>query len=297
MQAAAPAPHKKTVLIAGGGVGGMQAALTASKRGHRVVLCEKTDSLGGVLLCEEHIPFKSNLSKYLKRQAARVMRAPVELHMNTPVTPDTAESFHPDAIIAAMGARPIVPSIKGITGNKVVGAEAVYYNPRIAGRKVVIIGGGLVGLELGIFLAQSGRSVAVVEMSDRTIASPPFAEEGTSDSMNGLIEFPLGYPLRQGTAIKEEIKKIAGLKIHVSVRALEVTDEGLTVDCGNGVATMEADTIIYAAGQRPLREEALRLADCAPEFCQIGDCLTPRTVYEATSLAHNTALDIGMKGW
>ena len=72
-----PAAEKKTVLVAGGGVGGMQAALTAAERGHRVILCEKSDRLGGVLLCEEKVPFKKHLGEYLAQQARRVAKAPI----------------------------------------------------------------------------------------------------------------------------------------------------------------------------------------------------------------------------
>jgi 2,4-dienoyl-CoA reductase-like NADH-dependent reductase (Old Yellow Enzyme family) len=81
-KSAIPPRSKKRVLIAGGGVGGMQAALSASRLGHEVTLCEKADRLGGVLRCEEGVPFKARLEEYLDRQALRISRAPIALRLH-----------------------------------------------------------------------------------------------------------------------------------------------------------------------------------------------------------------------
>jgi 2,4-dienoyl-CoA reductase-like NADH-dependent reductase (Old Yellow Enzyme family)/thioredoxin reductase len=271
-----PPARKKKILIAGGGIAGMQAALTASERGHEVILVEKSGSLGGALRCEEAVPFKKHLAEYLERQARFVGRAAVDVRLNTPATPELAEELRPDVIIAALGARPVVPNIKGIDGQNVCGAEDVYYNPEKAGKNVVILGGGLVGCELGIYLASLGRRVTIVEMLD---------------SLND------GGNMLQGLAIRLELKRL-GIAAHLSTKALEITGQGL-VACpadgnGSGERTLfEADTVIYAVGQRPLREEAEALRFCAPEFYQIGDCLTPKNITEATRAAYNIARDIG----
>jgi pyruvate/2-oxoglutarate dehydrogenase complex dihydrolipoamide dehydrogenase (E3) component len=270
----------------------MQAALKASQRGHQVILCEKSDRLGGALLCEERVPFKSGLSRYLKRQAARVMRSPIEVHLKTEVTPEVAKSFKPHVIIAALGSRPVIPNIKGLKGKNVVGAMEAYLRPEVVGKKVAIIGGGLVGLELGLFLAREGRNVTVTEMLDTTIASPP-PVEGVSNRMGGFTWMTLGHPLYHGIAIRLEAEQLSNLKICVSTKGVQVSDKGLVVEDANGLRTIEADTVIYAVGQQPLREEAQALAACAPEFHQIGDCVAPKTVFEATSVAYQIATDIG----
>ena len=105
--------RKKTVLVAGGGIAGMQAALTCAKNGHHVVLCEKTESLGGALKCEENVPFKRLLGEYLKRQASAVEKAGVEIRLGTVVTPELAREITPDVIISAMGAVPISTEDRG----------------------------------------------------------------------------------------------------------------------------------------------------------------------------------------
>ncbi|MBR5501825.1 MAG: FAD-dependent oxidoreductase, partial [Oscillospiraceae bacterium] len=128
--AMAPAvKEKKKVLVAGGGIAGMQAALTAAKRGHEVILCEKGDRLGGVLLCEENVPFKKFMHDYIEHQKLMISRSKIDVRLNTEVTPDYAKTLEPDAIIAAIGGRPIVPPIEGINGSNVMSCEEAYANP------------------------------------------------------------------------------------------------------------------------------------------------------------------------
>ena len=225
-----PPRKTKTVLIAGGGIGGMQAALTASERGHKVILCEKTDQLGGVLHCEKNIPFKSKLEDYLKLQERLISRSSVEVHLNTPVTSETAQTFKPDVIIAAMGSRPVKPPVPGIDGKNVFGAEEVYYHPEKVGKNVVIMGGGLVGLELGVYLAQTEHDVTVIEMLPRTCASPDDKE--TSERFSAFGGMVVGDPLVHGIAIREYLIAHPDIKMKIltSTKALEIDDAGIKVE-------------------------------------------------------------------
>ncbi|MCR5649532.1 MAG: NAD(P)/FAD-dependent oxidoreductase, partial [Oscillospiraceae bacterium] len=155
----------KKVLVAGGGIAGMQAALEAAERGHEVILCEKSEALGGALRCEKLVPFKKNLDNYIELQKRLIGKnGRIDVRLKTEVTPELAKEFAPDVILAALGARPIKPNIPGIDGPNVVGAEELYYAPEKAGKNVVILGGGLVGMELAILLSMLGRQCTVVEM-------------------------------------------------------------------------------------------------------------------------------------
>jgi len=299
---ALPQSVKKTVLIAGGGVAGMQAALTAAERGHKVILCEKSIRLGGTLRCEEKVPFKKHLAEYLDYQVRMISRAPVDIRTGTVVTPAYAKAAEADVIIAALGARPIVPNIPGIQGNNVLGAEEVYYHPEKAGNNVVIIGGGLVGVEVGIYLAGLGRKVTIIEMME---------------SLND------GGNLCHGLALNNEIKRY-GIQISTGTRVIEINDKGITggyvgntytlplsktVQLAPGTSNtfgramkdepekgskkfFAADTVIYAIGQQPLQAEADALRFCAPVFYQIGDCLAAKNIQQATSMAFAIARDI-----
>ena len=268
---AIPAAVKKKVLVIGGGVGGMQAALTCKARGHEVILCEKSDRLGGILRCEEEVYFKKNLDYYLNQQAKAIEDSDIDLRLNTEVTPEYAQEVNADVIIAAIGAQPVKPSIPDIDGTNVMSAQKAYNAMDKIGENVVIIGAGLVGVELGLHLISKGKKVKIVEMTDHI-----------SDGGNFLHILGL----------KTEIKK-QGLEIEFNTKAAEIKEDKVVCESSDGEKILKADTAVYAVGQKPLREEATSLSFCAPEFYQIGDCVTPRNITSATSEAYMIARNIG----
>ena len=272
MQHAIPSPAvKKKVLVVGGGIGGMQAALTCAERGHSVILCEKRGELGGAILCERDVPFKQRLDLYLKRQAAAVQRADIDLRLNTEVTPEYAQSLGVDVIIASTGARPVKPPIPGIDGDNVLGAEYAYTHTAETGQNVCILGAGLVGLELGISLAMLGKHIQVVEMAPEI-----------NDGGNFL----------HAIALRTELKR-RNVKVDLNTRAVKILPDGVLCSQSGEEKFFPADTVIYAVGQRPESEAALSLRFCAPEFYLIGDCVAPRNITSATGSAFQTARDIG----
>jgi 2,4-dienoyl-CoA reductase-like NADH-dependent reductase (Old Yellow Enzyme family)/thioredoxin reductase len=268
-----PTAEKKRVLVAGGGVAGMQAALTCAGRGHEVILCEKSGRLGGALRCEAHVPFKGKLDAYLDRQARRVAEAGVEIRLNTAVTPELARSLGADVVIAALGARPVRPPIPGIEGANVLSAEDAYIHPEKVGPSAVVLGAGLVGVELAIYLSMLGRTVSVVEMLG-----------GISHGGNDL----------HVKALDVEIKKY-GIAMHFNTKALSITGRGVVCASPDGERLVPADTVIYAVGQKPLFEETAALSQTAPDFYPIGDCLAPKNIMSATSMAFSVARNIGRK--
>ena len=264
--------EKKSVLVAGGGVAGMQAALTASQRGHKVILCEKTGRLGGVLHCEDNVPFKKHLADYLTRQALLISRAPIDVRLNTEVTTELAKSLRPDVIIAAMGARPIKPAIAGIDEPFVMGAVEAYANPDNIGKRAVIIGGGLVGVELGIFLGQLGHDITILEKLDRLTLQ--------AGSLHTL-------------ALTVQIRDL-GIEVHLSQDVTKISADGVYATSPDGESVFAADCVIYATGQEPLAKEADALNDCASEFYLVGDCVTPKNIMNATQTGFVAAYDIGV---
>ena len=165
-----PAPAKKKVLVAGGGPGGLYAAYTAARRGHKVILCEKEAELGGILKSEQALPFKREMYELSNTYALFARNAGVEIRTSVEVTPEYVEKEAPDALIIAVGSQPLVPPIKGLDGDNVIIVNNYYLEKEKVTDQVVVFGGGLAGCECAIHLGQEGKQVHLVEM--RTELAP-----------------------------------------------------------------------------------------------------------------------------
>ena len=263
-----PAPTAvKKVLIAGGGPGGMQCAITAAERGHEVILCEKTDMLGGALNCERGVSFKSDLYGYIKTKSLQMERAGVDVRLNSEVTHELAAEIAPDVLIIAAGAEPIVPTIRGI--ERAIIADGLPDTADIFGRKVVIVGGGLVGCETAVHLAREGCHVTVVEMGSSLCAD--------------------ANPRHRPLLIAELEKSAASL---TNTRVVEITDEGIVCETAKGTLIIPADKALIAVGRRARSTVVNALRDCAPIVEIIGDCVKPGNVTDATFRGHYAALGI-----
>ena len=268
---ACPARKSKRVLVAGGGPGGMEAALTAAKRGHSVVLCEKESALGGAVRSEKFIPFKADVARLAESKAVALKEAGVEIRLNTPVTAEYVEKEAPDALIVAIGAAPIVPKLEGIDGENVIMAEEAAEQAETLGQNVVILGGGLVGCELAIHLAQIGKTVTLVEMA------PVLAADANRVHRRVALQ-----------VIDEE-----GISVRTGLRGVRISGEGLVcADRDGNELLIPGDTVVCAVGRARLWDEAEKLLDSAPEVALVGDCLRPATIREAVYRGYHAGLDL-----
>lgn len=265
-----PLTRPRKVLIAGGGPAGMVAAVTAAKRGHDVTLCEASDSLGGAIRYAKHVPFKRYLDDYLHYLIRQVGRAGVQVRLGTRVTPDLAEALAPDVLIAAVGARPIVPKLLGMDLPHVVMGGKAHEVIGTLGQRVAIIGGGLVGTELAIHLADLGKRPVVLEMrGDYAVDSNPQHKNAIHWQKEHLIDFRL------------------------NTRVTAVTPEGLeAVDQAGQPVFVPADSVVVAVGYRADETQVEALRFTAPEFHWIGDCYRPGKVGDAVRMGYYTALDL-----
>ena len=158
-----PASQPQRVLIVGGGPAGMEAARVAALRGHRVVLCEQTEALGGQLWLAAAPPHKGDMEKLIRYLAGQMERQAVEVRLGQAVTPEMVAALAPDTVIVATGARPLWPPIPGAREHA-VSAWTVLSGKVQVGDRVVVVGGGDVGCETAEFLAARGKQVSILEM-------------------------------------------------------------------------------------------------------------------------------------
>ncbi|TEB11693.1 NAD(P)/FAD-dependent oxidoreductase [Pelotomaculum propionicicum] len=264
-----PAPERsKKVAVIGGGIAGMQAALTAAERGHKVVLYEKSDKLGGQALLSDVMWFKKEMKafhEYLERQ---VKKAGVIVLMNTSATPELIEEADFDVVIVAVGAEQVIPPIPGLD-NAIMAFDVFGHEDKL-GKKVAIVGGGSVGCELSIHLAGLGHEVVVVEMGSFLCASAQISE-------------------RMHTM---EYMEKNNVKSYIETKCVEITDKGIFIENESGKQFIEADSIVIAAGTRCMVEERDKFQNAAFDVINVGDCIKASDIVNAVETGWNAGATI-----
>ena len=268
-----PKEKTKKVVIIGGGPAGMEAAITAKQRGHEVILLEKNSVLGGKLNFSRQVPFKRDLCKFMDYLIHMVEKTGVEVRLNTEATVALVESLEPDVVIAAVGAKALVPPIPGVDGANVITAEEAYRKVKAGediGQKIAVLGGGDVGCETAVYLAQeAGKTVSLVEMTD-TLAAASCAIPRT--------------------AITKEIEKC--VDAHTGSRCTGITKDGITYVDAAGEHSIQADTVVLSAGMVPQKDQAEAFRMIAGEFFPIGDCVKANNVRTAVRTGYDSAIQL-----
>jgi 2,4-dienoyl-CoA reductase-like NADH-dependent reductase (Old Yellow Enzyme family)/thioredoxin reductase len=292
------ASRKKKVLIIGGGPAGMKAAITASDRGHQVILVEKTDRLGGQLLLNEKIPGREEILLAAGDLEKNLKACPVEILLEKEAEENFIREKAPDALVVATGATPLLPSIPGIDHSKVVLAWEVLAGKATAGRKVVIVGGNAVGLETALYLAHQGTLSAQVLhfLMVNKAESPDTIEEllnrGNREVCVVEMTKKVGQDIGSSTrwTVMAELKRL-GVKIVAGAKAIEVNDNGLKIQKDGSDQLMPADSVVIATGSKSENAFA-SLKDLAPELYVIGDARMPRNALEAIKEGFLTGVTI-----
>lgn len=265
-----PAARKKNVVVVGGGVAGMKAAITAAQRGHNVTLLEKTDKLGGILKSEQAIPFKYEMYQLGVTFEKLMRKEGVQISLNTPATPEIVEALKPDALILAVGSKPVVPPLPGMNGGNVVVVNDYYLEKNRVEDSVVVLGGGLAGCECAVHLGMEGKAVHLVEMRD---------------------ELAVDCNIRHRPILMKQVDKYT--TVHTGCAGMQVTPAGLVCKDKNGeVFLIPGKTVICAVGQRANREDVDALRRCAPFVREVGDCVRPSNITNAVYQGYHAALDI-----
>ncbi len=268
-----PALQKKKIVIAGGGVAGMEAARTSVMRGHDVVLFEKTGVLGGDLLSAGAHSFKKEILELNEFYKSEMRDLNIDVRLQTEATPDVILAEKPDTVILATGAESIMPaSIKGIDHEKAVSSVDILTGKKQAGDRIVVVGGGNVGLETAIEYAMEGKKVVVVEALDAVLGKGDFVPQQNRMWMMDAMDY-------------------YGVEVRTSTLLQEINDAGAVVKKADSEETevIPADTVICALGfrSRPSMRDALSAYDV--EILEVGNGVKPSNIIAAIGNAFEVA--------
>ena len=269
------APHKKRVVVVGGGPGGLKAAETAAIRGHHVVLLERDAELGGQILLACRLPGREEIAESTSHLANQVARLGVEVHLRTEATPETIKQYAPDAVIVATGSAPTPPVVPGADGK-----PPVYHALQIIKREVAV-GKNVVVYDCGEshwkfcgtaeMLAQQGKRVTLVTprlfvgFDIPTTAVPPLHERMAEYDAQMIVH----------TAIPRIDK---GEIVLMDVFSKKERRLG-------GV-----DALIWVGDNRASNALYQALKGTVPELYRVGDCVAPRKIDAAIREGFLTAV-------
>lgn len=262
----------KEILVVGGGVAGLEFARAAKLRGHNAIVVEKSDKLGGLLWLAGAPEFKrERMQRLIKWYERQMKKLGIEVKLKTEATSRLIKELKPEVVVLATGSEPIVPQIPGI--EYAVLADDVLSGKAEVGEKIVIIGGGMVGCELGIELAKKGKKVTIVEALDTIVPNEPAINQM---AINKLLA-KYNVEIRTGNPV-------------IEIRKGEIE----MVDRLGRRTVLEADTVILAVGRKArVDEKLLEVAkEVAKDVFIIADAKEPRKIIDAVREGFWTAINI-----
>ena len=267
-----PAETKKNVMVIGGGPGGLYAAFTAAQRGHAVTLYEKGDILGGNMRLAAYPPGKGDITNMVRSYIAKCEEYGVKTVMNTEVTPAMVAEAKPDAVIVATGSNPLVLPIPGINDTGVIHAGDLLDGKASVGKKVLVVGGGMVGCEVADFLGELGHEVTVIELRDQL--GPDVIPEHRKFLMKDFETY--------------KVQGVTGAKV------AQFFTDGVSYTLADGTeGRLEGfDNVVLAMGYRNNDTISEEIKKIVAETYVIGDAVKARKALDATAEGLNAALEI-----
>lgn len=254
------AEEPKKVLVIGGGPAGLEAARVAAERGHEVTLFEKSGELGGQFLIAGMAPHKDVFRQGAIQMGHRAMRSGVDVRLYTEATPDRIKAFAPDHIVLAAGSKPIQINVPGKENMPVYEARQLLAGlQRVKEKEVLVIGGGLTGLECAEVLTEQGKKVTVIDMLDKV--------------GKDLEMYITGYTHRY-----LENHKIA---TYPNTKFVSLKEGAAVVEVDGETKEIPCEAIVVAVGSRPDNQLAEMVASTGVPFTKVGDADKPGKIIAA----------------
>jgi len=258
----------RKVLVVGGGCGGMQAAITACDRGHKVILCEKSSVLGGLLNFTDHTDHKIDIRNFKDLLVREVNKRDIEVRLNYEVTPAVIDEIAPENVILAVGSDDLMLPIEGIENAKT--AMDVYMSDFAGlGKSTIVLGGGLVGCEAAADYIEHGIKTTIVEM-----------QECLMPETTGLYR----------TAVHDFIDHNGG-KYEVNAKVVKVGTDFVVAEQNGKEITLKADSVVNAMGRRAHATADLEAA-IKVSCTVIGDCVKARQIGDSVREGWTAAMSI-----
>jgi 2,4-dienoyl-CoA reductase (NADPH2) len=288
------------ILVAGGGAGGMSAAIAAAERGHKVTLHERGDRLGGQLLLAGSAPGRGEFLELARDLERQLELSGANVVYNSNVDEALLHDRSPDAVILATGGQPITPPIPGVDLPHVVQAWDVLQGSVATGKRVVVIGGGAVGIETALLLAEKGTlsGEALKFLLVHGAESPEnlygLATRGSKEVIVVEMLEDLGKNFGRSTrwGMMLDVERF-GVKTRTAARVLEITAEGVRIEHDGQVEDIPADSVVLAVGTRsfnPLGEAASARGMIVRV---VGDAVRPAMVFDAIHEGYKAGCEIG----
>ncbi len=264
MSSLEPASVRKKILVVGGGPGGLEVARVAAKRGHKVILYEKENELGGQVAVLSKDPIRQEIGGVIRFQTIQLEKQGVEVKLGISVTPEIVTDLNPDAVVVATGSEPDMPPIPGANKDTVVTVWDVLKRTREIGERVLVIAGGeghQPPVSIAEFLADQGKQVEVV--STLSVVGADIETNTFKLLYQRLLE--KGVVLSPLTGVK---KILSGEVILYNVYT-------------KAERSVSVDTVVIATGNRSVTDLYVGLKGKVKELHRVGDCLAPRKINNA----------------